>query len=254
MVEFVYKNYPGKNFINEIKIAKQLDFNCIEFEFKQSLDTINVKSISQELYENNLSCILHVDYMLTNIVNYKSITKSNLKEILKYFDLAKKFRCKKIGIHLDSLNSSNKFYYQRGIEMLYALSDYSRKKGIILMGENGWRSNIDFLKKIKQDVPGLKFLMDIGHLNLLQESNPFDNYIETFKDIIEHIHIHDNRGSREFDLHLPIGTGNIDWKHVLKLLRGINYNKTITLEFHPSDIFYLTYSRDFLYRMYPNCA
>jgi len=54
------------------------------------------------------------------------------------------------------------------------------------------------------------------------------DYIRTFREKIVHIHWHDNNGV--YDEHLPIGEGLIDHKRVVKELKNINYNRTITLE------------------------
>ena len=53
-------------------------------------------------------------------------------------------------------------------------------------------------------------------------------YLDAFADRLAHIHIHDNHG--EQDEHLPLGDGKIDFKKVVKLLKGIGYEKTITFE------------------------
>ena len=54
------------------------------------------------------------------------------------------------------------------------------------------------------------------------------DYLSTFRYKIIHIHWHDNHGRK--DEHLPIGEGLIDHKEAVKALKGINYDRTITLE------------------------
>ena len=53
-------------------------------------------------------------------------------------------------------------------------------------------------------------------------------YINTFRDKINHIHWHDNHGKK--DEHLPIGDGLIDHQKAIKALKDIGYDRTITLE------------------------
>ena len=52
--------------------------------------------------------------------------------------------------------------------------------------------------------------------------------LRQFADRLHHIHLHDNNGL--VDLHLPPGTGTINWPAVATALRDIGYAKTITLE------------------------
>ena len=58
--------------------------------------------------------------------------------------------------------------------------------------------------------------------------NGIKDYIFTFKDNLEHIHMHDNHG--EGDEHLPLGAGDINFERIVKWLKQINYDKTITFE------------------------
>ena len=53
-------------------------------------------------------------------------------------------------------------------------------------------------------------------------------YINTFRDKIIHIHWHDNHGRK--DEHLPIGEGLIDHEEIVRALKNIEYDRTITLE------------------------
>ena len=55
-----------------------------------------------------------------------------------------------------------------------------------------------------------------------------------------HIHLHDNDGQR--DLHLPMGTGIIDWDALIKTLKRI-YDGTITLEVFSRDKDYVLLSQ-----------
>ena len=68
------------------------------------------------------------------------------------------------------------------------------------------------------------------------------DFINLFADRIDHIHISDNFGKE--DNHLPIGTGTIDFPKIVKALKEIGYNKTITLEIFSRDKDYLKISRD----------
>jgi sugar phosphate isomerase/epimerase len=59
------------------------------------------------------------------------------------------------------------------------------------------------------------------------------------------VHLHDNKGG-DADLHLPLGSGNLDLHHLVQLLRAAGYDGTIALEVFSEDKHYLAYSRDIL--------
>jgi sugar phosphate isomerase/epimerase len=58
---------------------------------------------------------------------------------------------------------------------------------------------------------------------------------------IGHLHVSDHFGKE--DQHLPIGAGIIDFSKVVKALKGIGYNDTMTLEVFSRDRDYLKMSK-----------
>ncbi|XRO74907.1 sugar phosphate isomerase/epimerase family protein [Methanocaldococcus sp. 28A] len=87
-----------------------------------------------------------------------------------------------------------------------------------------FREPIDEIIEILGDV---RITFDIGHSFLNKNIDAFLNY--KIIDKIAHIHIHDNNG--EFDEHLCIGKGKIDFENYSKILRKINCIKMIELQY-----------------------
>jgi sugar phosphate isomerase/epimerase len=63
-----------------------------------------------------------------------------------------------------------------------------------------------------------------------------------FGERIAHVHVSDNQGKR--DDHLEIGKGNIDFREVVRKLRAVRYDATITLEVFDRDRQALVTSRN----------
>jgi sugar phosphate isomerase/epimerase len=66
---------------------------------------------------------------------------------------------------------------------------------------------------------------------------------------LKHVHLHDNKGGTA-DLHLPLGTGNVDLFGCVRALKSVGYDDTITLEVFSKDHHYLKYSRDVLRKVW----
>jgi sugar phosphate isomerase/epimerase len=64
--------------------------------------------------------------------------------------------------------------------------------------------------------------------------------------------MHDNHGGRD-DLHLPLGSGNMDFRRAIRALKKCGYDGTITLEVFTPDRHYLEYSRDVLRALWNDC-
>jgi sugar phosphate isomerase/epimerase len=123
----------------------------------------------------------------------------------------------------------------------------ARDLGVGLMIENlpeGFNT-VRQLSDLLNPIPDLGLHLDIGHANLMVEHNTTDDLLATFGKRLKHVHWHDNKGGTA-DLHLPLGSGNIDTDHYIRSLQSCGYDGTITLEVFTPDRHYLQYSRELL--------
>ena len=80
------------------------------------------------------------------------------------------------------------------------------------------RAQAEYGVRLANEIVGptdLGMCFDIGHANT---SGQMDAMIETFEDRIINVHIHDNMGVK--DDHMTIGTGQIDFRSVIRKLRS----------------------------------
>ena len=108
---------------------------------------------------------------------------------------------------------------------------YGRENGVLISLENLSETETD-LGPILEAVPDLCLTLDVGHGQLLTDTNTSFDIIETLSASIKHIHLHDNRGGRgvKDDLHLPLGNGVIDFHGIFERLVKKGYDGTVTLE------------------------
>ncbi len=108
---------------------------------------------------------------------------------------------------------------------------YARSNGVTLSLENLSETASD-LSYALDEIVNSSITLDIGHGQLLTQSNTSFEIIAQLSEKIHHVHVHDNSGGNgvKDDLHLPIGDGIIDFEAVLKALLASGYNKTVTLE------------------------
>jgi sugar phosphate isomerase/epimerase len=118
------------------------------------------------------------------------------------------------------------------IKSLREIVNYAQKNSVRVMLENVPLSNgvhnVDEFKYIIDNVSSLLVHLDIPHAFTSGGMQAVTDYINIFKEKIIHIHWHDNHGNK--DEHLPIGAGLIDHQRVIKELKQIEYDRTITLE------------------------
>ncbi len=75
--------------------------------------------------------------------------------------------------------------------------------------------------------------LDVPHAFTSGGMDSVFEYISTFRDKIIHIHWHDNHGKK--DEHLALGEGLINHKNIVKALKDVEYDRTITLEVFTSE-------------------
>ena len=116
---------------------------------------------------------------------------------------------------------------ERTKEMLKKLEKEALDRGITLALENMPPTIITVGREpweLEEMTEGLeiRWCFDVGHANI---TGTIDEFLKK-RDRFANIHIHDNMGKE--DEHLPIGDGNIDWKHVFEGLS--NYRGNFVLE------------------------
>mgnify|MGYP001252837128 CR=1 FL=1 len=247
-----YVNHPRKNIYKEIRWVGENKFDFIDLFLepdKAEPHLINASEVKKIITDYNLGCIGHTAYYLPIGSPLKKLRNAAIDIAKEYLDFFAEIKCPKMTVHADWANGmfkpeeSVKFQ----IDTLNQISDYAKNNKIILMYESvtTGNDNKDNIKKILDKIHLLKFHADIGHLNLCGRI-PLD-YIKFFKNKLEHIHLHDNNGM--MDLHLPLGTGNINMIDLIKYLKKF-YNKTITLEVFSKDKDYVLLSKKKLQEMW----
>ena len=122
------------------------------------------------------------------------------------------------------------------IRALKEIVEYGRKNSVAINMENLSETAED-LEPVINEVPSLGLTLDVGHANLGGSENKSIAIIEKFGKLIRHVHLHDNRGgqSKDDDLHLPIGSGTVDFPAIMTSLLSVGYDGTMTLEVKPED-------------------
>ena len=113
--------------------------------------------------------------------------------------------------------------WQTNIESLQSICDFAADCGIMIAVENMPevpkifgkypKEMLQMVEEVNRDNVGLT--IDIGHANTMGPKI-MDDFLKMYKGRISHVHLHDNMGKK--DEHLPLGKGNVDWKHVMDSL------------------------------------
>lgn len=128
--------------------------------------------------------------------------------------------------------------------------EFARKAeriGVVIALEHIFESRPETLKSIVEaiDSPNLGVCLDTGHINVFSKV-PMEEWFEVLGPYIKEVHLHDNSG--EFDEHLPLGDGTIDFPRVFGLLSKLTTDPVLTIEPHGESVLWrgLEAVRDFI--------
>jgi len=240
---------PTVDVLKEIKTAHELGFDYIEIGIEGPAETPEIllkkkKHILKLLKKYKLFALGHTSYWIDLVTDYEPVRRGWIEESKKMIRLCKELEIKLLNFHAFCIGSyssdkkGKKIVLNNFVKSLKELVEYGKKYNVEIMLENmPERHDIIELKDFKyiiDRVQNLKVHLDIGHAYIYDGMKGVENYIKKFKNKIVHVHIHDNHG--QCDEHLPLGAGSIDYKKVIKLLKKIKYNKTITFEVFSKDL------------------
>ena len=198
----------------------------------------NEKIDSDVLNSFNLKYTIHAPFMDVNIASLSTKSRNiSIEQIKDSIDLANEIDASVVVVHPGLvpfiLKEMPEKIYPIANKSIKELGEYSQDLGVNTTIEN----MPNFESMIYQDMTKLNEILvefdmgmtlDIGHAH---HSKIPEN--EMYFDSIKHIHIHDNMG--DDDTHLPLGEGNIQFKHILDTFHEKNYDGIYMIEVNNKD-------------------
>ena len=125
----------------------------------------------------------------------------------------------------------------RKLDVLETWVDCAARAGVTLCIEN-LSEHADHFAPAFGRLPGLCMTLDLGHGEILSQSNASFGFIARFPGRIRHVHLHDNHGGSgvQDDLHLPIGEGCVDFAAILHELQATGYDGGLSFEVKPEHV------------------
>ena len=249
-------NSPLRPILGEVKAIAELEFDYLELAMDPPHgDTRSLKKqkreIREHLTQHDLGLVCHLPTFLSTADLTDRIRKASIDETLDSLDVAAELEPLKVVLHPSYIMGLGVFVPElaraHAMESLEILVDKAHGLGLCLCLENmfprtHWLINPEEFVDILAKFPTLNLLLDVGHAHIEDAGGKKClRFIEMFPDRIGHLHVSDNFCKE--DQHLPIGVGIIDFSRVVKALKRVGYNDTITLEVFSRDRNYLKMSK-----------
>ncbi|MEJ2718122.1 MAG: sugar phosphate isomerase/epimerase [Deltaproteobacteria bacterium] len=250
-------NFPVRPFLDELRIFSSLGFDYLELAMdppRAHYETIrgHRDALLSSLEDLNMGLVCHLPTFLSTADLNHALRQASLKEMLASLTVAADLRARKVVLHPSYITGLGVFVMDTAreyeLESLEAIVQKADELGLQVCLENLFpqlrsRAEPDDFAEILERFPTVQLTLDLGHANIGSKgAKRALEFIERFPDRIGHVHAGDNLGKR--DDHLPIGVGNVQFPAVLKALKGIGYDATVTFEVFAPDRDYLRVSRE----------
>lgn len=244
--EFGLLTNPLESVPLEIAKVKRLGFDYVEIGIEEPNATPSIlvaqkTDILSALTGNGLFPLGHTAYWVGFGSSHEEVRAGWVREAKDMIRTASQLRISLLNFHFYSrlgtvgrTERSRENFIRNFTNSMTELTEFAAQNRVELMLENvppeygHPLESLACFSQVMSAVPSVKFHFDIAHAFIENGMKGVKEYLDAFTDRLAHIHIHDNHGKQ--DEHLPLGAGKIEFKKVVKLLKQINYDKTITFE------------------------
>jgi sugar phosphate isomerase/epimerase len=190
---------------------------------------------------NGMFAVGHTAYWVGFGSSHDKVRRGWIEEAKDMIRVASELKIQLLNFHfygrhgmIGATEQSKNTFLQNFTEAMNELTEFAATRKVGLMLENAPPENRSSLESLEcfshvmKSVPALSFHLDIGHAFIENRMRGVRDYLEAFGVRLAHAHMHDNHGKE--DEHLPLGKGKIDAREVIRLLKEVNYDRTITFE------------------------
>jgi sugar phosphate isomerase/epimerase len=237
---------PIESVPSEIDRFHKLRFDYAEIGIEEPNATPHIlmrqrDEILGSLSRNGMFPLGHTAYWVGFGSSHEKVRRGWIEEAKDMIHVASQLKIRLLNFHfyarlgrVGSTKESSDIFLRNFISSMKELTEFAAVEKVDLMlenvpSENGTQlESIDCFSDVMKAIPSLRFHFDVGHAFIENRMQGVRDYMDAFGDRLAHVHVHDNHGKH--DEHLSLGMGRIDFRKVAKLLKEINYNKTVTFE------------------------
>ena len=247
-------NHPARDVLAEIECMAAMGMDFLDLTLEPPCAAswrVNPHAIRDSLERHGMRVVGHTSCCLPIASAFEDVRGASVNELRRCLEVFSIVGARWMNLHPDprAPMHNRSFFLERNIRTVQELLPDARRLGVGLMIENlaGGFNTAAELGELLDALPELGLHLDIGHANI-GPYNATEEILQAHGLRLRHVHLHDNSGGQ--DLHLPLGAGSLDIHGAIRALKRCNYNGTITLEVFASEREYLSFSRDFLRRMW----
>lgn len=245
-------NHPQADVAEQVEWMARMGLEFLDLTIEPpgaALDRIDPVKVRKVLASHGMPVVGHTAFYLPIASPFEELRTGAVAVLRQCLTMFAELGVGWMNVHPDGRAPMHDraFLVDRNLQSLRELVAEGERVDVGVMVENvpGSFNSADQLAELLEPIPELGLHIDVGHCNLRTPHDTTGELIERFSDRLRHVHLHDNKGGAA-DLHLPLGTGVVDYCGAVRALKAAGYDDTITLEVFSPDSHHLAYSRDVL--------
>lgn len=250
-------NFPVAPVIDEIEEFARLGFDYFELAMDPPMAHHSIlhatrKRIQTALKESGLGLVCHLPTFVTTADLTESLRKASVMEMRRSLEVAAALGAKKVVVHPSVASGMGAFVLETvkgyALDFLSEMVEAANTLALTLCLENmfpryGVGVEPEDLEEMFTAFPTLKLTLDTGHAHIGDKRGKrLRALVERFANRIGHLHFSDNKG--RLDDHLAIGQGAINFTRLVRQLKAVSYDDTLTLEVFDTNRTMLVKSRE----------
>lgn len=240
-------NFPVMPVLDEIENIARLGFDYLELAMDppmahHSVLTANRTAIARAIADTGLGLVCHLPTFVSTADLTESLRQASVDEMRRSLETAHALRAKKVVLHPSMVGGMGAFVPAtakgHAFEFFAQIVADAEELQMTVCLENMFPRNRigvtpEDLGEIFTAFPSLRLTLDTGHAHIDDRDDRLMQLVERFADRLGHLHFSDNRGKR--DDHLAVGRGTVNFKELVRRLKKIGYDDTLTLEIFEQD-------------------
>lgn len=241
-------NFPVMPVLDEIENIARLGFDYLELAMDppmahHSVLTANRTAIARAIADTGLGLVCHLPTFVSTADLTESLRQASVDEMRRSLEAAHALGAKKVVLHPSMVGGMGAFVPAtakgHAFEFFAQIVADAEELQMTVCLENMFPRNRigvtpEDLGEIFTAFPSLRLTLDTGHAHIDSEGNSrLLQLVDRFADRLGHLHFSDNRGKR--DDHLAVGRGTVNFKELVRRLKKIGYDDTLTLEIFEQD-------------------
>lgn len=242
---------------NYLELARNHGFDWIDVSgscpenFPETFDSSRMKNLRAKLEDYGLGCGIHTASYVNTAEVFEGIRKGVVQHFKEFIDLGRGMGARYLIIHCGAYFRQFRTRVEESlVRTLKEATSYAERWGVSLLIENmnripqtpagkPWELSfehpeisylgvtIEELAEVysKVNSPMLGFSLNVAHAHLLADG--FLPFLKAFGDKLGNVQISDNNGIT--DEHLPVGQGTVDFIGLIRQLKKMDYQGTLSL-------------------------